>query len=249
MVDLPPTSVSEHFGGLTDPRRDHLKEHRLVDIVTITLCAVICGADDWVACGDVRASEGRLAADVPGAARRDSVARHVRPGVCAPGSWRVAPLLPELGRSGGRCSRRAGRCRRWQDGAGVARSTRGKSALHLVSAWATASDLVLGPGGRRHEVERDHGDPGPPALARTRRHNGHDRCDGVPDRDRRPDRRARRRLRAHPQRESSHLARAGPADLCRRGCRNRDAVAAGRSGAARRDRARATTGSNGGAAA
>ena len=47
MADQPQTSISEHFGGLTDPRRDHLKEHRLLDIVTITRCAVICGADDW----------------------------------------------------------------------------------------------------------------------------------------------------------------------------------------------------------
>ena len=48
MSELPPTSISEHFATLTDPRRDHLKAHRLVDILTITLCAVICGADDWV---------------------------------------------------------------------------------------------------------------------------------------------------------------------------------------------------------
>ena len=48
MPDLPPTSISEYFGDLTDPRREHLREHRLIDIVTITLCAVICGADDWV---------------------------------------------------------------------------------------------------------------------------------------------------------------------------------------------------------
>lgn len=48
MTDLPSTSISEHFAGLTDPRRDHLKAHRLLDIMTITLCAVLCGADDWV---------------------------------------------------------------------------------------------------------------------------------------------------------------------------------------------------------
>ena len=48
MSELPRTSISEHFATLTDPRRDHLKAHRLVDILTIALCAVICGADDWV---------------------------------------------------------------------------------------------------------------------------------------------------------------------------------------------------------
>ncbi|MCC7371974.1 MAG: transposase family protein [Chloroflexi bacterium] len=40
--------MSEYFSGLTDPRRDHLKVHRLIDIVTTTLCAVIRGADGWV---------------------------------------------------------------------------------------------------------------------------------------------------------------------------------------------------------
>jgi hypothetical protein len=43
MADLPLTSISEQFAGLADPRRDHLKEHRRLAIVTITLCAVICG--------------------------------------------------------------------------------------------------------------------------------------------------------------------------------------------------------------
>src|SRR5215207_1316323 len=43
------TSISEHFATLKDPRSEQGKDHLLVDILTITLCAVICGADDWVA--------------------------------------------------------------------------------------------------------------------------------------------------------------------------------------------------------
>src|ERR1043165_6138478 len=43
------TSISEHFATVTDPRAERGREHRLIDILTITLCAVICGADDWVA--------------------------------------------------------------------------------------------------------------------------------------------------------------------------------------------------------
>src|SRR3954464_5228673 len=49
MGRLPPTRVGEHFATLTDPRTARGREHRLLDILTITLCAVICGADDWVA--------------------------------------------------------------------------------------------------------------------------------------------------------------------------------------------------------
>jgi len=48
MTELPATSSSEHFAALTEPRRDHLKAHALLDVVAITLCAVICGADGWV---------------------------------------------------------------------------------------------------------------------------------------------------------------------------------------------------------
>ena len=44
-----PTSISAHFAALPDPRVERTKEHRLVDILTIGLCAVICGADGWVA--------------------------------------------------------------------------------------------------------------------------------------------------------------------------------------------------------
>lgn len=49
METSPRTSLWEPFATLTDPRRDHLKEHRLIEILTVTHCAVICGADDWMA--------------------------------------------------------------------------------------------------------------------------------------------------------------------------------------------------------
>ena len=49
MECAPETSISRHFASLTDPRVERTREHRLVEIVTIALCAVLCGADDWVA--------------------------------------------------------------------------------------------------------------------------------------------------------------------------------------------------------
>ncbi len=42
------TSIMEHFSTLPDPRILLKTRHRLVDIVTMALCAVIAGADDWV---------------------------------------------------------------------------------------------------------------------------------------------------------------------------------------------------------
>lgn len=35
------------FEGLDDPRIERTKLHQLLDIITIAICAVICGADDW----------------------------------------------------------------------------------------------------------------------------------------------------------------------------------------------------------
>jgi predicted transposase YbfD/YdcC len=43
----PSLSVARYFRPLRDPRRNHRKKHLLIDIVVITLCAVIAGANDW----------------------------------------------------------------------------------------------------------------------------------------------------------------------------------------------------------
>ena len=42
------SSIIDHFSNLTDPRtKEHKKEHKLIDILFITIAAVICGAEDW----------------------------------------------------------------------------------------------------------------------------------------------------------------------------------------------------------
>ena len=49
MMDAAIIPLKEHFSALDDPRAQHSIEHLLLDIVLITICAVICGADHWVA--------------------------------------------------------------------------------------------------------------------------------------------------------------------------------------------------------
>ncbi len=44
----PSVSLIEHFENLEDPRTEYLIEHKLIDIIAITICAVICGAESWV---------------------------------------------------------------------------------------------------------------------------------------------------------------------------------------------------------
>ena len=41
-------SIIHHFSSIDDPRIDGLKKHQLQDIFFITLCTVVCGADNWV---------------------------------------------------------------------------------------------------------------------------------------------------------------------------------------------------------
>ncbi|WP_373529915.1 ISAs1 family transposase [Nostoc sp.] len=45
----PKITIADHFLGIEDPRIDRTKRHKLIDIMTIAVCAVICGADGWVA--------------------------------------------------------------------------------------------------------------------------------------------------------------------------------------------------------
>lgn len=40
--------MSYHFNELSDPRIERTKAYNLVDLVILCICAVICGADDWV---------------------------------------------------------------------------------------------------------------------------------------------------------------------------------------------------------
>src|SRR3954454_10830377 len=43
--------IQDHFADLTDPRRRKVV-YPLIDLVTIAVCAVICGAEDFVAIAD-----------------------------------------------------------------------------------------------------------------------------------------------------------------------------------------------------
>src|SRR5215204_1953340 len=51
MDPRPVTCVPTYFAALPDPRIDRCKHHQLLDIITIALCAVLCGADSWVEVG------------------------------------------------------------------------------------------------------------------------------------------------------------------------------------------------------
>ena len=43
----PRITIADHFSAIEDPRIDRSKHHKLIDIITIAICAVICGASGW----------------------------------------------------------------------------------------------------------------------------------------------------------------------------------------------------------
>jgi predicted transposase YbfD/YdcC len=137
-------SIRDHFATLPDPRVDRAKRHDLLDILTIALCAVICGADSWVDVelfGQAKEAWLRSFLVLPnGIPSHDTFGR-----VFA----RLDPVRFEqcfLGWVQTVMTRTAGEVVA-VDGKVLRRShdqRAGKAALDLVSAWAASNRLVLG---------------------------------------------------------------------------------------------------------
>jgi len=139
-----PTSIGVHFGALPDPRVARTRDHLLIDILTIGLCAILCGGEGWTDMALFgRAREGWLRTFLAlpnGIPSHDTFGRvfaALDPVAfeAAFAAWAraVAPATAgQLLALDGKTLRRS------HDRA------KGKAALHLVSAWADASGLVLG---------------------------------------------------------------------------------------------------------
>jgi len=138
------SSIWEHFSILPDPRVERTKLHKLEDILTIALCAVLCGAESWVDIADFgRAKEAwlRTFLDLPhGIPSHDTFGRLFA--VLDPRgfercfqSW-VNNLA---GSSEGKLIAIDGKTlRRSLDRAS------GKAAIHMVSAWVHENHAVFG---------------------------------------------------------------------------------------------------------
>jgi predicted transposase YbfD/YdcC len=48
MRKKPLEAIEEHFSKVSDARKDRTKDHKLIDIIAIAICGVICGAEGWV---------------------------------------------------------------------------------------------------------------------------------------------------------------------------------------------------------
>ena len=45
-------TIKEYFGEVRDPRQLGKVDHSLINIIFITICGVLCGANSWVAIED-----------------------------------------------------------------------------------------------------------------------------------------------------------------------------------------------------
>jgi predicted transposase YbfD/YdcC len=138
-----PLAITDVFADLPDPRLDRNKRHHLTDILTIALCAVLCGANTWE----------QIAAY--GVAKRDWFGRFLALPNGIPSHdtfYRVFTALDpkafaeRLGRWMAAACEAAGLIPIAIDGKSARRAKRATATgcLHLVSAWATENRLTLG---------------------------------------------------------------------------------------------------------
>jgi len=138
-------NIINHFEQIPDYRKDTLnKRHELIDILLIALCAILCGADDWVSI----ASYGKerknwleeflaLPNGIPSHDTFNRVFSRIDPEqfMSCFLAWvkAVFPIMDtQVIAIDGKTLRRS------HD------NSEAKAAIHMVSAWATQSNLVLG---------------------------------------------------------------------------------------------------------
>lgn len=139
-----PGNLIEHFSGIKDPRIDRTKLHKLIDIIVLAICAILCGAEDWeeieLICNE-KIDWFKKFLELPnGIPSHDTFAR-----VFA----RISPIEFEdcfVSWISSVIQLTAGQLIAI-DGKKLRRSydrQSDKAAIHMVSAWAVENNLVLG---------------------------------------------------------------------------------------------------------
>jgi len=140
----PGTSIEWHFADLEDPRVERTRRHKLLDIIVVAICGIICGADDWVSIqefGEAKQEwfEGflELPSGIPSHDTFGRVFGRLDPDQFHSCFMKWIMAVSELTK--GQVIAIDGKTlRRSHDKA------LGQEAIVMVSAWATANHLVLG---------------------------------------------------------------------------------------------------------
>ncbi len=139
-----PTSITSSFATLSDPRANQGKDHLLLDLLTIALCAVICGADSFVEMeqfGNAKREWLDTFLDLPnGIPSHDTFGRVFA--ALDPDQFHacfLAWVRAAMTVTDGAVIACDGKTVRRSHDRGA-----GKAAVHMVSAWASENRLVLG---------------------------------------------------------------------------------------------------------
>lgn len=137
-------SLLEHFGDIEDPRMDRTKLHRLIDIIVIAICGMVCGAEEWTeieSFGHAKEEWLRKYLELPNGIPSHDTFRRVF-GLLDPEQFQTSFLnwvQTVMSVTNKQVVAIDGKqLRRSHDRA------LGKEAIRMVSAWATANQLVLG---------------------------------------------------------------------------------------------------------
>jgi len=137
------TCIADHFTELTDPRRRE-PTYPLLNIVTMALCAVICGCDDFVSITqwanmkkDWLARFLDMTSGVPSHDRFNAIFAALKPAEFEKCLLNWITSLQEV--TAGQIVAIDGKTLR-----GSYDKASSKSAIHMVSAWASANHISLG---------------------------------------------------------------------------------------------------------
>ena len=140
----PKITIFDHFSEIEDPRVERTKQHKLIDIITIAICAVICGAEGWTDIETYGLAKYEwlkqfleLPNNIPSHDTFSRVFSRLNPQQFQQGflNWikSISKIIPaEVIAIDGKSLRHS-----YEQRAGL-------GALHIVSAWATENRLVLG---------------------------------------------------------------------------------------------------------
>lgn len=139
-----PRGLLRAFAELEDPRMDRTKEHKLIDILAIAVCASICGVDDWTKMeifGRCKEKWFGTFLELPNGIPSHDTFRRVflllNPDAFEACFIQWVDGLVEA--SEGRLVAVDGKSLR-----GSFDRANAKTAIHMVSAWCDSNELVLG---------------------------------------------------------------------------------------------------------